>query len=105
MKIRTIKSIISDFLTVLNFVEKKNKLKYLFLQIHIFFSSILETLSIFTIIPIIESLNNSSDSRFLKFLENYIEFKYLNPTYLILSFCLFLTLSNLYQIIIKSSSR
>ena len=101
MKIRTIKSIISDFLTVLNFVEKKNKLKYLFLQIHIFFSSILETLSIFTIIPIIESLNNSSDSRFLKFLENYIEFKYLNPTYLILSFCLFLTLSNLYQIIIK----
>ena len=56
MNIRTIKPIISDFLAVLSFVEKKNKFKYLFLQIHIFFSSILETLTIFTIIPIFEGL-------------------------------------------------
>ena len=101
MNIYTIKAIISDFLTILNFVEKKNKFKYAFLQIHIFFSSALETLSIFTIIPIIESLNNKSDSQFLKFLGNYIELKYLTPTYFILSFCLFLALSNLYLIIIK----
>ena len=101
MNIRTIKPIISNFLAVLSFVEKKNKFKYLFLQIHIFFSSILETLTIFTIIPIIESLNNSSDSRFLIFLGNFIEFKYLSPTYFIISFCLFLALSNLYMIIIK----
>ena len=101
MNIYTIKAIISDFLTILNFVEKKNKFKYAFLQIHIFFSSALETLSIFTIIPIIESLNNKSDSQLLKFLGNYIELKYLTPTYFILSFCLFLALSNLYLIIIK----
>ena len=101
MNIITIKAIINDFITVLNFVEKKNKLKYFFLQIHIFFSSILETISIFTIIPIIESLNNNSKSSFLNFLENYIELKYLGPTYLILAFCFFLSLSNFYLIIIK----
>ena len=101
MNIITITAIINDFITVLNFVEKKNKLNYFFLQIHIFFSSILETISIFTIIPIIESLNNNSKSSFLNFLENYIELKYLGPTYLILAFCFFLSLSNFYLIIIK----
>ncbi len=101
MNINTIKSIISNFLTVLNFVEKKNKLRYLILQIHILISSVLESISIFTIIPIMESLNNSSNSAFLKFLENYINIKYLNPTFLILCFCLFLILSNVYLIIIK----
>ena len=101
MNIRTIKPIISNFLAVLSFVEKKNKFKYLFLQIHIFFCSILETLTIFTIIPIFESFNNSSDSRFLIFLGNFVEFKYLSPTNFIISFCLFLALSNIYMIIIK----
>ena len=101
MNFRLIKTIFSNFLTILKFVNKKNKFKYAFLQIQILFSSVLETLSIFTIIPIIESFNNDSDSQFLKFLGNYIELKYLTPTYLILCFCLFLVLSNLYLIIIK----
>lgn len=101
MNIITIKAIIYDFLTVLNFVEKKNKFKYFFLQIHIFISSILESISIFTIIPIIESFNKNSESLFLNFLGNYIEFKYLSPTYLILAFCFFISFSNFYQIIIK----
>ena len=101
MNFRLIKTIFFNFLTILKFVNKKNKFKYAFLQIQILFSSVLETLSIFTIIPIIESLNNKSDSQFLKFLGNYIELKYLTPTNFILSFCLFLALSNLYLIIIK----
>ena len=90
MNFRLIKTIFFNFLTILKFVNKKNKFKYAFLQIQILFSSVLETLSIFTIIPIIESFNNDSDSQFLKFLGNYIELKYLTPTYLILCFCLFL---------------
>ena len=101
MNIDTVKVIISDFLTVLKFVDKKNKLKYFFLQIHIFFSSILETLSIFTIIPIFETLNKNSENNFLKYLENFIEYKYLTFTNLIIAFCLFLVFSNFYQIIIK----
>ena len=101
MNFRLIKTIFFNFLTILKFVNKKNKFKYAFLHIQILFSSVLETLSIFTIIPIIESFNNDSDSQFLKFLGNYIELKYLTPTYLILCFCLFLVLSNLYLIIIK----
>ena len=101
MNFRLIKTIFFNFLTILKFVNKKNKFKYAFLQIQILFSSVLETLSIFTIIPIIESFNNDSDSQFLKFLGNYIELKYLTTTYLILYFCLFLVLSNVYLIIIK----
>jgi ATP-binding cassette, subfamily B, bacterial PglK len=101
MNIHIIKAIISDFLTIIKWVEKKNKLKYLILQIHIFFSAILETLSVFTIIPIIESLNKNTDSLFIKFLENYINYEYLNFTYLIIAFCCLLILSNLYLILIK----
>ena len=101
MNIHSFKSIFSNFSTILQFVEKKNKLKYSILQIHIFLSSILETLSIFTIIPIIESLNSSKNNKVLKFLENYIDYEYLSPTYLIAIFCLFLIISNLYLIVIK----
>jgi len=101
MNINKIRSIISDFRQILKFVEKKNKYKYFILQFHIFFSSILETLSIFSIIPILESFNASSQNKTLKFLENYIEFKYLSPSYLIIFFCLFLVLSNIYLILIK----
>ena len=101
MNIHNIKAIISDFLTIIKWVEKKNKLTYLILQIHIFFSAILETLSVFTIIPIIESLNKNTDSLFIKFLENYINYEYLNFTYLIIAFCCLLILSNLYLILIK----
>jgi len=101
MNIHNIKAIISNYLTIIKFVEKKNKLKYLILQIHIFFSAILETISIFTIIPIIQSLNKNTDSQFIKFLENYINYEYLNLTYLIIAFCFFLILNNFYLILIK----
>ncbi len=101
MNINKIRSIIFDFRQILKFVEKKNKYKYFILQFHIFFSSILETLSIFSIIPILESFNSSSQNKTLNFLENYIEFKYLSPNYLIIFFCLFLILSNTYLILIK----
>ena len=82
-------------------LKKKNKYKYFILQFHIFFSSILETLSIFSIIPILESFNASSQNKTLDFLENYIELKYLSPSYLIIFFCLFLILSNIYLMLIK----
>ncbi len=104
MNINKIRSIIFDFRQILKFVEKKNKYKYFILQFHIFFSSILETLSIFSIIPILESFNSSSQNKTLNFLENYIEFKYLSPNYLIIFFCLFLILSNTYLILIKKKN-
>ena len=101
MKFRKIKEIINNFFTILKYVEPKNKFKFLVLQIHIFFSSILETLSIFTIIPILESFNSSSESKMLNVLEGYFGPKLLSPLNLIMVFCFFLILSNAYQIIIK----
>ncbi len=96
-----IKPIINDFKKILSFVEKKNKYKFFLLQIHIFFSSVLETFSIFTVIPLIDSLNNSSDTNTLTFLKQYIDPQYLNTFYLIILFCFFLITSNIYLILIK----
>ena len=86
MKFHKFKEIINNFFKILKFVETKNKFKFAFLQIHIFFSSILETLSIFTIIPIIESFNNSSESKILNILGNYFEPRFLSPINLIIGF-------------------
>ncbi len=101
MDIKIIREIYSNFLIVLKFVENKNKRKYFFLQFHIILSSIIETLSIFSIIPIIETINNSTNSKIVLFLNNFIETKFLSTVYLILFFCLLLSLSNLYLIYIK----
>ena len=80
-------------------IEKK--IKYTILQFHILLSSILETLSIFSILPILDSFNNSSKNKITNFLESFIELKYLTTEYLIVFFCLFLILSNSYLIFIK----
>lgn len=101
MDINSIRQIHSDFKKILKFVDKKNKYKYFILQFNIFFSSIIETFSIFSILPLLESFNVSSENKALKFLENYVELKYLSPDNLIIFFCLFLILSNIYLIIIK----
>lgn len=101
MKFHQFKEIINNFFKILKFVETKNRFKFAVLQIHIFFSTILETLSIFTIIPIIESFNNSSESKILNILSNYFEPRFLSPINLVMGFFFILILSNAYQIIIK----
>ena len=101
MKFHKFKEIINNFFKILTFVETKNRFKFAVLQIHIFFSTILETLSIFSVIPILQSFSNSSDSKILNVLENYFGPKFLNPINLVIVFFLILILSNAYQIIIK----
>ena len=101
MNINKIKSIIFDFSLILKLIEKKNKNKFFILQFHIFFSSILETFSIFSIIPILESFSTSSQSKVLNFLENFIPIEYLSVSNLIIFFSSFLIISNLYLILIK----
>ncbi len=95
------REIISNFLIILDFVEKKNKIKYFILQVHIFFSSILETLSIFSIIPLIQSFDKNSNNVLLNYLKNFFDERFLSTTSLIIFFCTFLILSNLYLILIK----
>lgn len=95
------REIISNFIKILDFVEKKNKIKYFILQVHIFFSSILETLSIFSIIPLIQSFDKNSNNVLLNYLKNFFDERFLSTTSLIIFFCTFLILSNLYLILIK----
>ena len=95
------REIISNFLIILDFVEKKNKIKYFILQVNIFFSSILETLSIFSIIPLIHSFDKNSNNVLLNYLKNFFDERFLSTTSLIIFFCTFLILSNLYLILIK----
>ena len=104
MNINIIREVYQNFLIVLKFIEKENKKKYFFLQIHIFFSSLLETLSIFSIIPMVDLITNSTNTKISLFVSSFIETKFLTPIYLILYFCLFLSLSNLYLIFIKKKN-
>ena len=86
MKFHKFKEIINNFFKILKFVETKNRFKFAVLQIHIFFSTILETLSIFSVIPILQSFSNSSDSKTLNVLENYFGPKFLIPINLVIVF-------------------
>lgn len=101
MYFNKIKTLASYFKLIFQLVDREKKIKYTILQFHILLSSILETLSIFSILPILDSFNNSSKNKITNFLESFIELKYLTTEYLIVFFCLFLILSNSYLIFIK----
>ena len=104
MEVSKIKTIFKDFLDLLKFISPENKKKFYFLQIQVLVSAFLESLTIFSVIPFLESLNNKGDNKILTKIENFFNLKdSIEPTFLLMLFIIFFILSNIYLIIVKIS--
>ena len=92
-----IKKLFVNLKVLLGLFPKKFLPRFYFVQFIILIGIILESISIFSIIPFLESFKDSSDGKIAK----YLNLEDLNRQYLFLAFIFFIILSNIFQIFIN----
>ncbi len=92
-----IKKLFINLKVLLGLFPKKLLPRFYFIQLIVLIGIFLESISIFSIIPFLESFKDSSDGKIAK----YLNLENLNRQYLFLAFIFFLILSNIFQIFIN----
>ena len=92
-----IKKLFQNAKELIKLFPKKLIPKFYIIQILIIIGILLESVSIFSIIPFLDSFNNGSDNKIVKF----FELQSFDRSSLFLIFIFFLILSNLFQIIVN----
>ena len=92
-----IKKLFQNAKELIKLFPKKLIPKFYIIQILIIIGILLESVSIFSIIPFLDSFNNGSDNKIVKF----FELQSFDRSSLFLIFIFFLILSHLFQIIVN----